>query len=174
MVVMIIAMSFVVYKLTQKEDVKSRVNNDNIIVKRVEKRKKKDLSVTKEAVNTLEKSDASLSNSKTEKIKQQIQIPIDYLINAKNQSEIKVSYDNKLSITIPSVAQTIKTMLIAGYHFDMSSLKAFESDSRNVYQFTILLVTEKGDELSVVGNYVTGTEQFEFVSVHGTPVNIIN
>ncbi len=36
-----------------------------------------------------------------------------------------------------------------------------------------LLVTDKKDELSIAGNYVLGTQQFEFVSVHGTPVNVM-
>ncbi len=64
-------------------------------------------------------------------------------------------------------------MLMAGYHFDLESLQVYESDASNVYQFIIKLVTDKGDKLSLAGNYVLGTEQFEIASVHGTPVNVM-
>lgn len=106
-------------------------------------------------------------------MKAAIVIPIDYFASVPSQDDIKVTYDNKLSITNPAMATSIKTMLLAGYHFDLDSLSVYQSHSDNVYQFTILLVTHQQDQLSLVGNYVTGTRQFEFVSLHGTPKNVM-
>lgn len=114
-----------------------------------------------------------VSQKALDRVKKDIMIPLNYLVDIKSQSDIEVSYDNKLSITSQTVAETLKTMLLAGYHFELEGLNVYESDSDNVYQFTILMTTDENEELSVVGNYVLGTGQFEFVSVHGTPVNVM-
>lgn len=174
-IIIMICISVVLYNLYHQKDTKKTSRDDVVVVKRIQKAKKSDMkrNVTKEATHTLERSDLKVSQKETEKVKKAISIPLDYLVKAKSQSDIKTTYDNKLSITSQTVAETIKTMLLAGYHFNIDSLKVYESDSDNVYQFTILLVTDKKDELSIAGNYVLGTQQFEFVSVHGTPVNVM-
>ena len=174
-IIIMICISVMLYNLYHQKDIKKTSRDDVVVVKRIQKAKKSDMkrNVTKEATHTLEQSDLKVSQKETEKVKKAISIPLDYLVKAKSQSDIKTTYDNKLSITSQTVAETIKTMLLGGYHFNIDSLKVYESDSDNVYQFTILLVTDKKDELSIAGNYVLGTQQFEFVSVHGTPVNVM-
>lgn len=170
-----VCVSLVIYHFYHHKDMQKRTRDDVVVVRRIKEKKKvaSKREVTKEATKTLERSDLKVSQKKLEKVRKDIEIPIDYLAKAKSQSDIKVTYDNKLSITSQTVAETIKTMLLAGYHFNLESLKVYESDSDNVYQFTILMTTDKKEELSVVGNYVLGTQQFEFVSVHGTPVNVM-
>lgn len=170
-----VCVSLVIYHFYHHKDMQKRTRDDVVVVRRIKEKKKvaSKREVTKEATKTLERSDLKVSQKKLEKVRKDIEIPIDYLVKAKSQSDIKVTYDNKLSITSQTVAETIKTMLLAGYHFNLESLKVYESDSDNVYQFTILMTTDKKEELSVVGNYVLGTQQFEFVSVHGTPVNVM-
>lgn len=177
-VVFIIGMAFVTFMCYQfyhgQKDKEVRKDDNLVTLKRITKSKGSlKGNVTKEARDTLEQSDESVSKKKTEVVREALKIPIAYLESVENQSDIKVTYDNKLSITNQTVAQTLKTMLLAGYEFKLASLKVYESDSDNVYQFTLLLVTDKGDKLSLTGNYVLGTEQFEFVSLHGTPVNVV-
>lgn len=174
LLVMLVLMVFIVYKVVQKDDQVVKKTSDHVKVERVEpKHKVKSYDPTKEAESTLEASDRHVSDKDKERVKSSLSVPIDYLVNTKTQSDVKVDYQNKLSITDPTVAQTVKTMLMAGYHFDLESLQVYESDASNVYQFTINLVTDKGDKLSLAGNYVLGTEQFEIASVHGTPVNVM-
>ncbi len=174
LVVMLVLMALIVYKVVQKDDLNSKQVDDSIKVERVEpKHKIKAYDPTKEAESTLEASDRQVSEKEREKVKKSLSVSIDYLVKIKTQYDVKVDYQNKLSITDPTVAQTVKTMLMAGYHFDLESLQVYESDASNVYQFIIKLVTDKGDKLSLAGNYVLGTEQFEIASVHGTPVNVM-
>lgn len=171
---MLVLMAFIVYKVVQKDDQVVKKTSDYAKVERVEpKHKVKAYNPTKEAESTLEASDRQVSDKEKEKVKKSLNVSIDYLVKIKTQSDVKVDYQNKLSITDPTVAQTVKTMLMAGYNFDLESLQVYESDASNVYQFTINLVTDKGDKLSLAGNYVLGTEQFEIASVHGTPVNVM-
>lgn len=174
LVLMVLMMVFIVYKVVQKDNQVNKKAVDHAKVERVvPKHKVKVNNPTKEAKSTLEASDRKVSDKEVVKVKKSFEIPINYFTKIKNQSEIKPSYDNKLSITSLTVAQTVKTMLMAGYHFDLESLQVYESDASNVYQFTINLVTDKGDKLSLAGNYVIGTDQFEIASVHGTPVNVM-
>lgn len=171
---MLISMAFIVYKVIQRDDSSKESKNHSVKVERVEqKHNVKAYDPTKEAESTLEASDRQVSNKEREKVKKSLSVSIDYLVKIKTQSDVKVDYQNKLSITNPTVAQTVKTMLMAGYHFDLESLQVYESDASNVYQFTINLVTDKRDKLSLAGNYVLGTDQFEIASVHGTPVNVV-
>lgn len=177
-VVVIIIMAFIsvmIYQLYHHKDIQKRPRDDVVVVRRIKKQKKitSKRDVTKEATKTLERSDLKVSQKALDRVKKDIMIPLNYLVAIKSQSDIEVSYDNKLSITSQTVAETLKTMLLAGYHFELESLNVYESDSDNVYQFTILMTTDENEELSVVGNYVLGTGQFEFVSVHGTPVNVM-
>lgn len=176
-VVVIIIMAFIsvmIYQLYHHKDIQKRPRDD-VVVRRIKKQKKiiSKRDVTKEATKTLERSDLKVSQKALDRVKKDIMIPLNYLVDIKSQSDIEVSYDNKLSITSQTVAETLKTMLLAGYHFELESLNVYESDSDNVYQFTILMTTDENEELSIVGNYVLGTGQFEFVSVHGTPVNVM-
>ncbi|ESR10132.1 hypothetical protein DIX60_01415 [Streptococcus iniae] len=174
LVLMVLVMAFIVYKVIQKDDQVNKKAVDHAKVERVvPKHKVKVDNPTKEAKSTLEASDRQVSEKEKEKVKKSLTVPIDYLVKMTTQSDIKGDYQNKLSITNPTVAQTVKTMLLAGYHFDLESLQVYESDASNVYQFTINLVTDKGDKLSIAGNYVLGTDQFEIASVHGTPVNVV-
>ncbi|AAN00857.1 TPA: hypothetical protein ACHWZD_001003 [Streptococcus agalactiae] len=171
---MVLVMAFIVYKVIQKDNPVIKTSGNHTKVERVEpKHKVKSYDSTKEAKSTLEASDRQVSDKEKEKVKRSITVPIDYLVKIPTQSDIKGDYQNKLSITNPTVAQTVKTMLMAGYHFDLESLQVYESDASNVYQFTINLVTDKRDKLSLAGNYVLGTDQFEIASVHGTPVNVV-
>lgn len=72
------------------------------------------------------------------------------------------------------MAQTIITMLLAGYSYDESSLVVNLSDSDNVYQFTVSLSKSDTDKLTLVGNYVLKTTQIELSSLHGSPTGIAN
>ncbi|HEN0407610.1 TPA: hypothetical protein U5Y67_000101 [Streptococcus agalactiae] len=174
LVLMLISMAFIVYKVIQRDDSNKENKNHSVKVERVEpKHKVKAYDPTKEAESTLEASDRQVSDNEREKLKKSLSVSIDYLVKIPTQSDIKGDYQKKLSITNPTVAQTVKTMLMAGYHFDLESLQVYESDASNVYQFTINLVTDKRDKLSLAGNYVLGTDQFEIASVHGTPVNVV-
>ncbi|MGT2888365.1 hypothetical protein N1495_01265 [Streptococcus didelphis] len=175
-ILVIILVSVLFYNYYHHHHKVTKGTNDNSeIVKRINKRQKtvkKQNNIEDEARDTLE-SNKKVSQDNYEKVKEQIQIPINYLVNVKSQADIKVTYDNRLSITSQVVAESIKTMLLAGYHFKIDTLKVYESDATNVYQFTINLVTDYNDKLSLVGNYAIGTNQFEFVSLHGTPVNVM-
>ncbi|MGX9845628.1 hypothetical protein ACR3IL_10135 [Streptococcus iniae] len=174
--ILIFIILLVVYQFNEKPQ-KSKVKEDRTyqVNNTYQKDKKKEeIVVSKEARNTLEKSNQPVSEEILEKVKKEIDSPIHAFENAKNQEDIQLTYESKLSITPMSIAQTIKTMLMAGYHFDKESLKVYKSNASNVYQFTVLLITVENNTLSVTGNYVIGTGQFEFVVVHGTPVNVVN
>ncbi|MSU87121.1 hypothetical protein EA438_05685 [Streptococcus dysgalactiae subsp. dysgalactiae] len=169
-VILLLAIGIVIYQEYSSHQ-KNLEKRDDISLRRNNHLKSKSADI--EAKETLEKSDQKVSPQVTEKIKNNIQTPISVFEVAKNQDDIVLSYDNKLSITSLTVAQTIKTMLLAGYHFEADSLNVYKSDETNVYQFTIDIQTDKKDRLTLTGNYVIATNQFEFVSVHGTPVNVV-
>ncbi|MCC9815505.1 hypothetical protein LZU41_09515, partial [Streptococcus agalactiae] len=134
---MVLVMAFIVYKVIQKDNPVIKTSGNHTKVERVEpKHKVKSYDSTKETKSTLEASDRQVSDKEKEKVKRSITVPIDYLVKIPTQSDIKGDYQNKLSITNPTVAQTVKTMLMAGYHFDLESLQVYESDASNVYQFT--------------------------------------
>ena len=115
------------------------------------------VSAQDEATETLEKADEPLD---------------DYLTQVNNQSDVQVTYKDKLSVTSQAMAQTVVTMLKAGYQLDITTLKVYASDSENVYQFTVDLTKDGAENLSLAGNYVTGTQQLEIASLHGIPTGI--
>ncbi|WP_332058536.1 hypothetical protein [Streptococcus canis] len=176
-VMLAVALSLGFYRLYHRQKPSQLIEaNQEILVKPITPNKSKTKvkrNVAKEAKATLEMPEERVNEKEAKQVKSAIVIPIDYLASISSQDDIKVTYDNKLSITNPAMAASIKTMLLAGYHFDLDSLTVYQSNSDNVYQFTILLVTHQQDQLSLVGNYVTGTGQFEFVSLHGTPKNVM-
>ncbi|BAK27076.1 hypothetical protein [Streptococcus gallolyticus] len=130
------------------------------------------LSAQDEATQTLEKSDEPLGEEETQKVNASLTVAFDYLIQVNNQSDVQVTYKDKLSVTSQAMAQTIVTMLKAGYHLDITTLKVYASDSENVYQFTVDLTKDGAENLSLAGNYVTGTQQLEIASLHGIPTGI--
>lgn len=130
------------------------------------------LSAQDEATETLEKSDEPLDDEATQKVNASLTVAFEYLTQVNNQSNVQVTYKDKLSITSQSMAQTVVTMLKAGYQLDSSTLKVYASDSENVYQFTVDLTKEGAENLTLAGNYVTGTEQLEIASLHGIPTGI--
>lgn len=175
-VILVAAISFGFYRFYHHQKSSKMKDNQEILVQPIKPKQSKTKvkrNVTKEAKATLEELEERVNQKEAEQVKAAIVIPIDYFASVPSQDDIKVTYDNKLSITNPAMATSIKTMLLAGYHFDLDSLSVYQSHSDNVYQFTILLVTHQQDQLSLVGNYVTGTGQFEFVSLHGTPKNVM-
>lgn len=176
-VVLVAAMSIGFYRFYHRQKSSQLVKDSQAtLVKPIKPKQSKikvKRNVTKEAKATLENPDERVKQSEFDQVKADILVPIDYLVTISSQNDIKVTYANKLSITSPAMAETIKTMLLAGYHFNLDSLSVYQSDSDNVYQLTILLVTDHQDELSLTGNYVIGTGQFEFVSLHGTPKNVM-
>ncbi|MEY2040577.1 hypothetical protein AB7917_05805 [Streptococcus pyogenes] len=176
-VMLVVALSLGFYRLYHRQKPSQLIEaNQEILVKPITPSKSKTKvkrNVAKEAKATLEMPEERVNEKEAKQVKSAIVISIDYLASVSSQDDIKVTYDNKLSITNPATAASIKTMLLAGYHFDLDSLTVYQSNSDNVYQFTILLVTHQQDQLSLVGNYVTGTRQFEFVSLHGTPKNVM-
>lgn len=174
-IAMMAIVSVIIYQFYHHKTVKHSPRDDTVVVKPIERVSKSHTkrNSVKEAIDTLERSDSKVSQKAFDRVKQELSIPIQYLVSVTSQSDIRVTYDNKLSITNKSVAESLKTMLLAGYQFDLESLKVYDSDSDNVYQFVMLLKTKENNELSVVGNYVLGTGQFEFVSIHGMPVNVM-
>lgn len=130
------------------------------------------LSAQDEATQTLEKSDEPLGEEETQKVTASLTVAFDYLTQVNNQSDVQVTYKDKLSVTSQAMAQTVVTMLKAGYQLDISTLKVYASDSENVYQFTVDLTKEGVENLSLAGNYVTGTQQLEIASLHGIPTGI--
>ncbi|HHD3107249.1 TPA: hypothetical protein ACNZW0_001087 [Streptococcus pyogenes] len=175
-VMLAVALSLGFYRFYHHQKSSKMKANQEILVKPITPNKSKTKvkrNIAKEAKATLEMPEERVNEKEAKQVKSAIVIPIDYLASVSSQDDIKVTYDNKLSITNPAMAASIKTMLLAGYHFDLDSLTVYQSNSDNVYQFTILLVTHQQDQLSLVGNYVTGTGQFEFVSLHGTPKNVM-
>lgn len=129
-------------------------------------------SANEEATNTLERADKPLSDGESQQIKESLVVAFDYLNSVNQQSDVEMSYQYKLSITNPSMGQTMVTMLEAGYQLDLSTVKVYESDNDNVYQFTVDLIKDGSDNLSIAGNYVTGTQQLELASLHGIPTGI--
>ena len=125
-----------------------------------------------EAAETLEKADEPLGEEETQKVNASLTVAFDYLTQVNNQSDVQVTYKDKLSITSQAMAQTVVTMLKAGYQLDITTLKVYASDSENVYQFTVDLTKDGAENLSLAGNYVTGTQQLEIASLHGIPTGI--
>ena len=130
------------------------------------------LSAQDEATQTLEKADEPLGEEETQRVNASLMVAFDYLTQINNQSDVQVTYKDKLSVTSQAMAQTVVTMLKAGYQLDISTLKVYASDSENVYQFTVDLVKEGTENLTLAGNYVTGTQQLEIASLHGIPTGI--
>ncbi|MFS1664108.1 hypothetical protein [Streptococcus sp. zg-JUN1979] len=96
-----------------------------------------------------------------------------YLNSIDDVSNVEVNYANHLSITYKVDAETVVSMLKIGYVYDKESLEVYESNSSNVYQFTLLLKRDN-EVLSLTGNYVVGTEQVELAGLHGSPTGIAN
>lgn len=130
------------------------------------------ISAQDEATETLEKADEPLGEEETQRVNASLTVAFDYLTQVNNQSDVQVTYKDKLSVTSQSMAQTVVTMLKAGYQLDSSTLKVYASDSENVYQFTVDLTKDGTENLVLAGNYVTGTEQLEIASLHGIPTGI--
>lgn len=130
------------------------------------------LSAQDEATQTLEKADEPLGEEETQRVNASLTIAFDYLTQVNSQSDVQVTYKDKLSVTSQAMAQTVVTMLKAGYQLDISTLKVYASDSENVYQFTVDLTKDGAENLSLAGNYVTGTQQLEIASLHGIPTGI--
>ena len=130
------------------------------------------LSAQDEATQTLEKSDEPLGKVETQKVNASLTVAFDYLTQVNNQSDVQVTYKDKLSVTSQAMAQTVVTMLKAVYQLDIRTLKVYASDSENVYQFTVDLIKDGAENLSLAGNYVIGTEQLEIASLHGIPTGI--
>ncbi|HEP2676610.1 TPA: hypothetical protein VCH52_001717 [Streptococcus pyogenes] len=123
-----------------------------------------------EAKGTLEASDDPLPQEEQEPIREAITIAFNYLQT--QPQDLAGTVDNRLSITPQAMLQTIVTMLKAGYQVDITSLQAYTSDSENVYQFTINLIKEDSDPLTLAGNYVIGTNQCDIEALHGIPTGI--
>lgn len=130
------------------------------------------VSAQDEATETLEKADEPLDDEAIQNVTASLTVAFDYLTQVNNQSDVQVTYKDKLSVTSQAMAQTVVTMLKAGYQLDISTLKVYASDSENVYQFTVDLTKDGVDNLSLAGNYVTGTQQLEIASLHGIPTGI--
>ncbi len=130
------------------------------------------VSVQDEATETLEKADEPLDDEAIQKVNASLTVAFDYLTQVNNQSDVQVTYKDKLSVTSQAMAQTVVTMLKAGYQLDISTLKVYASDSENVYQFTVDLTKDGAENLSLAGNYVTGTQQLEIASLYGIPTGI--
>lgn len=130
------------------------------------------LSAQDEATETLEKVGEPLGEEETQRVNTSLTVAFDYLTQVNNQSDAQVTYKDKLSVTSQAMAQTVVTMLKTGYRLDISTLKVYASDSENVYQFTVDLTKEGTENLSLAGNYVTGTQQLEIASLHGIPTGI--
>ena len=109
------------------------------------------LSAQDEAAETLEKADEPLGEEETQKVNASLTVAFDYLTQVNNQSDVQVTYKDKLSVTSQAMAQTVVTMLKAGYQLDITTLKVYASDSENVYQFTVDL-TKLCDRHTTVGN----------------------
>ncbi|MDU6118506.1 hypothetical protein [Streptococcus sp.] len=125
-----------------------------------------------EAKDTLEDTDSQLSQEDQTPVLEAVMIAFDYLNTKPALDDTRGTLDNRLSITPQAMMQTIITMLKAGYQVDLTSLQAYSSDSDNVYQFTINLTKEEAEPLTLAGNYVIGTSQCDFESLHGIPTGI--
>ncbi|SDB01876.1 hypothetical protein SAMN02910293_00093 [Streptococcus henryi] len=160
----------------RNEQSRSSPSNTDMVTQQSTKKKSSTseevLSAQDEATQTLEKSDEPLDDEATQKVNASLTVAFDYLIQVTNQSDVQVTYKDKLSVTSQAMAQTVVTMLKAGYQLDISTLKVYASDSENVYQFTVDLTKDGAENLSLAGNYVTGTQQLEIASLHGIPTGI--
>ena len=125
-----------------------------------------------EAKDTLEDTDSQLSQEDQTPVLEAVMIAFDYLNTKPALDDTRGTLDNRLSITPQAMMQSIITMLKAGYQVDLTSLQAYSSDSDNVYQFTINLTKEEAEPLTLAGNYVIGTSQCDFESLHGIPTGI--
>lgn len=68
------------------------------------------LSAQDEATQTLEKSDEPLGEEETQKVNASLTVAFDYLTQVNNQSDVQVTYKDKLSVTSQAMAQTVVTM----------------------------------------------------------------
>lgn len=166
--------AFTVFKSCsrQKQQAEKRVTSHLKHYKQSSVSEESYLSANEEATNTLERADKSLSDGESQQVKESLVVAFDYLNSVNQHSDVQMSYQYKLSITNLSMGQTMVTMLEAGYQLDLSTVKVYESDNENVYQFTVDLIKEGSDNLSIAGNYVTGTQQLELASLHGIPTGI--
>ena len=70
-------------------------------------------------------------------------------------------------ITERGILTSLSNALVGGYTFDEDSLSIYNSDSKNVKQFTFNMVSE-GTYVSFTGNYVTGTGQIQLATMQGS------
>lgn len=121
-----------------------------------------------EAEATLENKTPIEDASRKILIMQSIKSAFDYIRNTSTE-ELKPSYEHKLSITDPSRINTFKSLLEIGYNVDEASLKIYNSNNTNVNQFIFDMSKPEGNTITIVGNYVAGTEQIELVQIKGIP-----
>ncbi|WP_273451241.1 hypothetical protein [Streptococcus ferus] len=126
-----------------------------------------------EAEKSLESAE-ELPDDKKAAVAETLKEAMESLKAVQNQSDVRLTYDNHLSITSPSRAQMVVTMFLAGYNYDESSLAVYRSQSSNVYQFTFSMTKSGAEALVLTGNFVTGTKQIELVNLYGTPEGVAN
>ena len=170
--------AFSVYSCHHKERIRSPIVKQNSGSKKMSLPQSSSLPISKEAQaeakETLEQATSPLGETEKNLVKPSLELAFVELAKINDQSMVQVTYDNHLSITSLAMAQTMVTLLQAGYQLDIASLEVYQSYNDNVYQFIVNLVKEGASDLSLAGNYVLGTQQIEIANVHGTPTGVIH
>lgn len=109
---------------------------------------------------TLEQSDKEIKSYKDE-IKEKLKV----MISNVGSGDLKAQ--PPYQITERGILTSLSNALVGGYTFDENSLSVYNSDSKNVKQFTFNMVSE-GTYVSFTGNYVTGTGQIQLATMQGS------
>lgn len=109
---------------------------------------------------TLEQSDKEIKSYKDE-IKEKLKV----MMSNVGSGDLKAQ--PPYQITERGILTSLSNALVGGYTFDEGSLSVYNSDSKNVKQFTFNMVSE-GTYVSFTGNYVTGTGQIQLATMQGS------
>lgn len=127
-----------------------------------------------QAIASLERPKELIKGERESLVKDSLKVVMAYLMSKSDVKTVQVNYSNRLSLTPPLFAQTIVSLMLGGYRYDEDSVLVYQSNSENVYQFTLDLVKEGEETVSVAGNYVVGTSQIELVNFYGLPKHVDN
>lgn len=152
----------------------SKANESELVIKNKVVSSSQEQSQKEQAIASLERPKESIKGERETLIKESLNVAMTYLMGQSNVKTVEVSYSNRLSLTQPLFAQTLVSLMLAGYRYDEDSVLVYQSNAENVYQFILDLVKEGEEIVSVAGNYVVGTSQIELVNFYGLPKHVEN
>ena len=111
------------------------------------------------AEDTLEKPDKKLEDDKATPVKQALTAMFNW-IGQTEEVNIIPNRDSKTLLSKQEDLKTIKGYLNDGYTYSENDVTSYYSDSKNVYQFVVLLKKDK-QEVAITGNWQTEVEQIQ-------------